>query len=153
MPSCLTEVSHFGKNVLFVTLQWFYGCFYSTNRTGDTIEDEGKMWPASRLLRKFLLARFDVEQQQEFSSPERGPRRTGLPPKNKLLLELIQTTPGVLASARAGWHAERDSLSIRLYFPGFPIPAFPGFPAFLKFLFPGKNGRESGKSNMALFFF
>jgi hypothetical protein len=36
-------------------------------------------------------------------------------------------------------------IETRLYFPGFPVPAFLGTLALLNFLFPGENVRESRK--------
>jgi hypothetical protein len=39
----------------------------------------------------------------------------------------------------------------RLYFPGFPVPAFPGIQASLHFPFPGEMAGNPKKLNMALF--
>jgi hypothetical protein len=36
--------------------------------------------------------------------------------------------------------------------PGFSVPAFPGIPAFLHFLFPGKNGRETWEIKSGTFY-
>jgi hypothetical protein len=39
-----------------------------------------------------------------------------------------------------------------LYFPGFPILAFPGIPAFLHFPFPGIHGLESREIKFCSFY-
>jgi hypothetical protein len=44
-------------------------------------------------------------------------------------------------------------LKLGFYFPVFVVPAFPGFPAYLKFPFPGENGREYREIKHDSFYF
>jgi hypothetical protein len=49
-------------------------------------------------------------------------------------------------------HLGKTNMVSRLYFSGFPIPAFPEIPAFLCFLFPGENSRESREIKYVSFY-
>jgi hypothetical protein len=44
---------------------------------------------------------------------------------------------------------EKELIMTRLYFPGYPVPAFPGIPSFCISRFPGKMAGNPGQSYIA----